>query len=197
MKGVFLSTRIHKVDMHETGFNHEKVINPKRGVWFRGVYLTKRRWLTHERGVLTNKRWLTLRVYGYPKKYCVWSKDSSVVYVDYWVIGLRVKVEGCFDLNCTKVYEWRWILWIVGSSILYPKVFRIRIWILPLIPSPLLKARGAQFASEWSSVLKLNKEMKMLFLRGWHKICLKEWNEAWHDHDLMSSYLRDFDCEMG
>ena len=118
-------------------------------VWPRDEYFNKWMVINLNRGILTKRWWLTSKQ--------VWvSKPRGVVLgpkrIDawcwlLWILDLRMNVESYFDLNCTKVYEWRWILWTIGSIVLYPKIFRIRIWILRLIPPPLLKARGVQSAS--------------------------------------------------
>lgn len=104
-----------KVLVQKLVFNHE-VINPKNGWKFKeNVCLVQRG--------KCNGCWL-LQCRGVE------------------LLNVGKKTCRLFDSNCTKFYEWRWILWTTGYGVSYPKIFIMRIWILPLIPSPLLKARG-------------------------------------------------------
>lgn len=84
-------------NLHEEGFNHKKVINPKRGI--------------------------------YSKWDFVWSKEE-VVDGDCWnvdVMSIGKKTWQSFNLNCTKIYEWGWILWIIGAFSPYAEVLRTMI----------------------------------------------------------------------
>lgn len=121
--------------MYEHGAHmviHEEEGHEKEGYFNHERWLTQRGWSDSEMDILTIM-WLTQRLYACQRECVFYPKRRVllVLIVAVWSVGK--KTWNTFNLNCTKVYERRWILWITVAYASYPKILKTRIGRIPLI----------------------------------------------------------------
>lgn len=152
----FQSMKLHKA-MHCQSMSLHRAIPeneaPEDNVW----RILIQRWVFDHEVLNLMNIWLSKRMYVLSKEKCIIDEDCFNIEM----LSMKKKTWKSFDLNCTKVYEKRWVIWITGPYIPYPNIFRIRIRIIPPILLYCLRFMVRNSHHDWQ-VLKVN-----LFLCAW------------------------------
>lgn len=128
--------------------------------------------------------------------YCLVQREwvlltETVEMLKFWSVFVGKKTCQSLDLNCSKVYERRQILWITRAYIPHAKVLRIRIGIIPLMLLRFLRLMAHNSQCNWQvlkSLLLCSMFVVFKALYGVLSLCLT-W--VW---SMKSEFFLSFQC---